>query len=228
VRRVGGTLDFYTIHLDNVQITSQQIANGPDGSEVEEFTLHFGGAPGSIAGQVFNDANHNGIHDPVETDLAGVTVYVDLNHDATLDPTDPTALTDSSGAFSLTDLAPGTYTIRQVVPAGYALTAPLGYAAAVTVSAGQTALGPTFGDAQRSALQLNFAYLLLLAQHYGQGATFANGDLNGDGTANFSDLLLLAQNYGHALRAAAAGLGTSTDTGWDALKRLPKIRAFRH
>lgn len=44
---------------------------------------------------------------------------------------------------------------------------------------------------------LDFSYLLLLAQHYGQPATFAADDLNADGFANFDDLLLLAQNYNH-------------------------------
>lgn len=187
--------DFYTIHLDNVQITSQQIATGPDGSEVEEFTLHFGGGPGSIAGHVFNDANHNGVQDAGETGLAGITVYLDLNHDGMLDPTDPTAVSDSSGTYTFTDLVPGSYTVRQAVPSGYALTAPLGYAGAVTVSTNQTAAGPTFGDTQLSTVILNFAYLVLLARHYGHPATFATGDLNGDGIVNFDDLVLLARHY---------------------------------
>ena len=196
VRRAStNPFDFYTIHLDDVQITSQQIATGPNGSEVEEFTLHFGGSPGSIAGHVFNDANHNGIQDPGEMGLAGFTVYLDLKRDGMLEPLDPTAVTDSSGTYTFTDLAPGTYMVRQAVPSGYALTAPLGYTGAVTVSTGQTAAGPTFGDTQLSTVILNFAYLVLLARHYGKPATFAGGDLNGDGVVNFDDLVLLARHY---------------------------------
>ena len=196
VRRASANpFDFYTIHLDNVQITSQQIVTGPDGSELEEFTLHFGGGPGSITGHVFNDANHNGVQDPGEAALAGITVFLDLNHDGTLDPFDSAAVTDSGGTYTFSDLAPGNYTVREVVPSGYALTAPIGYAGAVAVSTGQTAAGPTFGDTQLSTAILDFAYLVLLARHYGQPATFADGDLNGDGVVNFDDLVLLARHY---------------------------------
>lgn len=207
VRRPGTTLDYYTIHLEDVQITSQQTASGPDGSEVEEFTLHFGGATGSIAGRVFNDVNHNAVQDPGEPGLAGLTLYIDLNHDGVLDPTDPVAVTDSDGAYRFIDLAPGAYTVRQVVPGSYGLTAPLGYAGSVSVSPGQTVVGPTFGDTQRSTVPLDFSYLLLLAQHFGRPGTFADGDLNGDGTVNFADLLTLAQNYGRPL--APASLNTA-------------------
>ncbi len=52
---------------------------------------------------------------------------------------------------------------------------------------------------------VNFADLLLLAQHYGSSQPlFENGDLTGDGSVGFDDLLLLAQNYGHANTTAAA------------------------
>ena len=40
-----------------------------------------------------------------------------------------------------------------------------------------------------------FGELLLIAQNYGRPGTFAQGDLNYDGTIDFADLLLLAQNY---------------------------------
>ena len=42
----------------------------------------------------------------------------------------------------------------------------------------------------------DFAELLLIAQNYGQPGSWAQGDLNGDGTVDFNDLLLLAQSYG--------------------------------
>ena len=40
-----------------------------------------------------------------------------------------------------------------------------------------------------------FAELLLIAQNYGRPGSFAQGDLNFDGTIDFADLLLLAQTY---------------------------------
>ncbi|MGA2619779.1 MAG: C25 family cysteine peptidase, partial [Thermoguttaceae bacterium] len=43
------------------------------------------GQIGQIRGNVWNDANGNGVHDSGETGLAGDTVFVDLNHNGTLD-----------------------------------------------------------------------------------------------------------------------------------------------
>lgn len=55
--------------------------------------------------------------------------------------------------------------------------------------------------------KVNFADLLVLAQHYGmQDAGWTGGDLNGTGTVDFSDLLTLAQNYGAGTGAAFAAV----------------------
>lgn len=52
------------------------------------------------------------------------------------------------------------------------------------------------GDANRDGV-VNFADLLILAQHYGMGsrAVWETGDFNGDDKVDFQDLLLLAQHY---------------------------------
>jgi len=164
----------------------------------------------SISGTAYNDANHNGARDGGEVGLAGVTIFIDTNKDGFLDPGDRTATTDAQGDYAFNDLQPGTYTVRQVVPRGYAVTAPLGDAATVALSAGQNAAGPSFGDVLVSSVPLDFSYLVTLARHYGQAGTFASGDLNGDGKVDFADLVILARNYGHALGAAApAGAATS-------------------
>jgi probable HAF family extracellular repeat protein len=53
---------------------------------------------------------------------------------------------------------------------------------------------------------VNFADLLILAQHYGinAGATMAEGDADADGAVNFGDLLIMAQEYGQGSRTATA------------------------
>ena len=45
-----------------------------------------------------------------------VTVYLDLDDDGTLDPGDPTTITDDLGDYIFTGLAPGTYTVRVARP----------------------------------------------------------------------------------------------------------------
>ena len=157
--------------------------------------------PSQIAGTVWADTNHNGTLDPGETGLAGVTVFLDLNGDGKLDPGDPTATTDSSGNYTFTGLHPGTYTVRQVLPDGYAATAPRSYSETVRLGAGENAAGPNFGDVRISSVTLGFDYLLLIARNYGRAGTFADGDLNGDGRVNFDDLVLLARHYGRPLSA---------------------------
>jgi hypothetical protein len=61
------------------------------------------------------------------------------------------------------------------------------------------------GDANRSR-SVDFADLVLLAQHYGQttGMTYADGDFDDDGDVDFADLVVLAQAYNVTLPAPAA------------------------
>jgi hypothetical protein len=49
---------------------------------------------------------------------------------------------------------------------------------------------------------VSFDDLLMLASHFGQAGTFAQGDLNHDGRVDFADLLILAQGYGRGGAAA--------------------------
>ena len=53
------------------------------------------------AGTVFNDANHNQIFDTGESGLPGWTVFLDSNRDSIIDPGEITAVTDSSGNYSI-------------------------------------------------------------------------------------------------------------------------------
>ncbi|MDB5302334.1 MAG: Cna B-type [Phycisphaerales bacterium] len=74
---------------------------------------------GSITGTVFNDVNGNGVQDAGESPVANATVFLDLSHLGTLDPVDPTALTNSSGIYTIANLGAGTYRVE--VQAGQGL-----------------------------------------------------------------------------------------------------------
>ena len=155
-------------------------------------------SPGIISGYAFDDLNHDGLREPGEGGLAGVTVYLDLNHNGQLDPNENNAVTDSRGNYLFTNVPAGSYTVREVVPAGYALTAPLTYAGDASSSNVPTT-GPTFGNVLLSSVTMDLSYFLTIARNFGSAGTFANGDLNGDGTVNLADFLLLARNFGHPL-----------------------------
>jgi len=78
-----------------------------------------------------------------EPTLSGVTIYLDLNNNSMLDANEPSSVTDASGSYRFDGLIPGTYTVREILPAGTEQTAP-GDAYSVTVFEGQDATGFDF------------------------------------------------------------------------------------
>ncbi|MCA9257928.1 MAG: cadherin-like domain-containing protein, partial [Planctomycetales bacterium] len=91
--------------------------------------LDFGNAEAASAhGWKWLDVDRDGVRDPNEPGLAGVTIYADLNgngmFDVGLEPSaismadDPTTPEDETGMWWLEGLPPGTYAIGEVVPGG--------------------------------------------------------------------------------------------------------------
>jgi predicted outer membrane repeat protein len=106
---------------------------------------------GSIAGNVFVDANANGKLDTGEKHLAGVKVYIDTNKSGALDSGETSIVIDAAGNFKFANLAAGTYRVREVLPGSYAITAPaIGYFD-VALKAGQAVSGLLFADAPATA-----------------------------------------------------------------------------
>lgn len=101
----------------------------------------------SIDGTVFNDANDNGQQDSGEAGIAGRTVFLDTDGSGTPDNKNPSTVTDANGNFTFSGIAPGSYTVKEVLPSGEVLTTP---AQTVTVAANQTASGVIFGEAPPS------------------------------------------------------------------------------
>ena len=102
--------------------------------------------PGTISGTVFNDANQNGTFDSGDTALASRTVYIDANKNGQLDPGETTATTNSSGAYTFTDLPPVDYVIRRAdTPAGYTYSVPPDGAWFVSLAANENATGKDIG-----------------------------------------------------------------------------------
>jgi RHS repeat-associated protein len=82
----------------------------------------------------------------LEPGLAGVTVYLDLNHTGQLAPNDPETQTDALGHYFFSNLAPGTYTVAEVTTAGLLQTAPPSGAYIAVVQSGQITSGLDFGN----------------------------------------------------------------------------------
>lgn len=71
--------------------------------------------PGSITGVVFVDPNENCLYEAGEKPIAGVTVQLLDASGTVLDTTQ----TDALGRYRFDNLAPGTYAVRELQPAGY-------------------------------------------------------------------------------------------------------------
>jgi protocatechuate 3,4-dioxygenase beta subunit len=70
--------------------------------------------PGRIAGDVLLDQNGNCVQDPGEVMMANVEIQLLDSNGQVIAST----LTDSNGQFAFENLAPGTYTVRQIQPGG--------------------------------------------------------------------------------------------------------------
>lgn len=77
---------------------------------------------GNVSGTVFEDADGNGTQHGSEAGVAGRIVYLDTDGNGVKASDEPSAVTNAAGAFSLKysvgQISPGTYTLRQVLPSG--------------------------------------------------------------------------------------------------------------
>ena len=99
---------------------------------------------GAISGKVFRDANLNHTFEPGGGDLAlsGVTVFLDGDGDGSLDVGESSTTSDGSGNYSFTGLIDGSYSVREVAPAGYVTN---GIYTAL-ISGGNTVANQNFGN----------------------------------------------------------------------------------
>jgi|GEM_PF-1969494 protocatechuate 3,4-dioxygenase beta subunit len=69
----------------------------------------------------YNDLNGNGRYEPTqgEAPLSGVSVFLDTNNDGVANAGEQQVQTNAQGRAAFTNLAPATYNVREVVPAGF-------------------------------------------------------------------------------------------------------------
>lgn len=115
------------------------------GNSLENLFGNFRGTlTGSISGFKFNDLNGNGTREAEEAGTGGVTISLTPLPSGTV----LSVATGSDGAFTFSDVPFGSYVLTEVVPAGFAQTAPAPPGSiAVTLSAAQqTSTGHLFGN----------------------------------------------------------------------------------
>ena len=101
------------------------------------------GTVGSTAtGRIFNDVNGNGTFTG-DSGLGGVTVFLDVNGDGVLSPSDPSTVTAADGTYSLFG-ASGSYNVVAMTPSNFVATTPVSR----SVTLGSSSTLPSFGFRQ--------------------------------------------------------------------------------
>ena len=85
----------------------------------------------------------------LEPGLSGITVYLDLNNNGTLDGNEPSQVTDNRGVYHFTSLEPGSYIVREVMPTGFKQTAPADGFVSVTLGTDETVNNINFGNVKQ-------------------------------------------------------------------------------
>jgi hypothetical protein len=145
---------------------------------------------GSISGVKFNDLNSNATLDTGEPTLAGWTIFIDANNNGILEATEPTTVTNATGAYAFGNLAAANYTVREVQQAGWAQTTP--NPGPVSVTGGANITGINFGNNQSGTItglkfnDTNSNALLDAGETPLQGWTIFI-DANGNGTLDATE-----------------------------------------
>ncbi len=88
----------------------------------------------SVSGKVFLDDDGDGLLDPSEYRLQGVSLFADLDGNGKQDAGEKTATTDGDGYFRFSGLPTGTYDIHVLMPDGYMASTPDGEGKGVAIS----------------------------------------------------------------------------------------------
>ncbi len=155
----NNTLGFTTSSSYNINITSSGLPGGVLTNQ------NFGlSQVGSIAGSVYIDANNNGVRDPGEAGIAGVTILLS-GVQANSGMINRTVTTGADGSYQFNGLLAGTYSLTETQPNGFAEgtitvgdaggTAGPNVIVGINIAPGTQATGYLFGEIQNQVSTLS-------------------------------------------------------------------------
>jgi exo-beta-1,3-glucanase (GH17 family) len=107
--------------------------------------------PIRVAGRVFDDRNGNGLADPGDPPVAGRTVFFDSDGNGALTAGETATTTAPDGSYQFDALGPGTYRVRQSLPAGFRQTTDS--PPDLVATGGVDLMGVDFGSFQRATVR---------------------------------------------------------------------------
>ncbi|NEO88647.1 MAG: hypothetical protein F6J87_31120 [Spirulina sp. SIO3F2] len=110
--------------LDSVDPLPDLAGKTVSGGRLNAYNALVPPAPAEIHGHYWYDLDGEGDRDNIDRSLWNQTVFLDTNNNGQLDAGEVSTTTDAYGAYHFTDLAPGTYTVAQLVPSGWQQTLP--------------------------------------------------------------------------------------------------------
>lgn len=150
---------------------------------------------GSLADFLETDSDPKGTWTLEVTDVAGGDTGTLHNWSLSLGTgSEPFAVTDSNGEYSIDGILPGQYQVRQILQDNWFQTHPLSPAEPVQTEPNSTQEGVNFGSRQAPAADFDGDFrvtgfdFLILQRGYGTGSTRAEGDTNEDSLVNGLDL----------------------------------------
>jgi Tol biopolymer transport system component len=153
--------------------------------------------PGSLSGAVYIDANNNGLIDPGEPPLGGVTLTL-TGTDDDVGPITAVATTTGGNGYSFGNLRPGSYTVTETQPTGYVNgldsknNVPIsgantsGVVSGIPVIQGANSANNNFGELPRPVQRGDFASIGFWQNKNGQALINSlNGGPNSTGLARW-------------------------------------------
>ncbi|HEX5442369.1 MAG TPA: DUF4214 domain-containing protein [Pirellulales bacterium] len=151
--RVSASLDEGVMLTDSVQASSNTADPTPDDDSASVSTTVHRPAV-LISGNVYLDANADGVRQPDERVNPVSKLFIDLNGNGTLDVGEPSDMPDGYGNYQFALATPGTYIVRDSSQPdhGFQITSPPGGAYTIVAAQGSTFSDLDFGHAPTNAM----------------------------------------------------------------------------
>ena len=102
------------------------VASHGGAGQIGQYNLRIDTTPvlaptGGVSGRVFRDVTLNNTYESGagDTPIAGVSVFIDANHNGALDSGESSTTTAADGTYAFAALPDGSYDVREITPAGY-------------------------------------------------------------------------------------------------------------